>query len=119
MLGPLAALVGVLLLIPLALWLLRRTPVGRASALGGMRVVSALPLAPNQRVVTLEVGTGDERRWLVLGVTPGGIHTLHTLTPQAPAPAAPAEPGLPFARLLARRKAEASAPSSPGQTHAD
>ena len=102
--GPLAALFAVLALIPLALWLLKRTPLGQAAASGGMRVVAALPLAPNQRIVTLEVGSGDERRWLVLGVTPGGIRTLHTLPPQAPAPAADAAM-TPFARLLARRRA--------------
>ena len=112
LLGPLAALLAVILLIPLALWLLRRTPVGQAAAAAGMRVVGSLALAPNQRVVTLEVGRGDERRWLVLGVTPGGIQTLHTLSPQGPAPAdgvANGLAGLPFARLLARHKAESSA----------
>ena len=97
--------IAVIALIPLALWLLRRTPLGQAAASGGLRVVSALPLAPNQRIVTVEVGTGDERRWLVLGVTPGCIRRLHTLAPQGPAPSA-ADPALPsFARLLARRRA--------------
>ena len=112
-LGPLAALAAVLALIPLALWLLRRTPLGQAAASGGLRVVSALPLAPNQRIVTVEVGTGDERRWLVLGVTPGCIRRLHTLAPQASAPATGADALPPFARLLARLRADSS-----GETHA-
>ena len=99
-LGPLAALAAVLAAIPLVLWLVKRTPLGQAASAGGMRVVAALPLAPNQRVVTVEVGTGDERRWLVLGVTPGGIRTLHSLPPQAPA--ADAAP-TPFSRLLTRQ----------------
>ncbi len=119
LLGPLAALLAVLLLIPLALWLLRRTPMGQAAAAAGMRVVGSLALAPNQRVVTLEVGSGDERRWLVLGVTPGGIQTLHTLSPQGPAPADSAASGLaglPFARLLARHRAET--PAVAGNDHA-
>ena len=110
LLGPLAALLAVLLLIPVALWLLRRTPMGQAAAAAGMRVVGSLALAPNQRVVTLEVGIGDERRWLVLGVTPGGIQTLHTLSPQGPAAADGATSGLaglPFARLLAWHRAGA------------
>ena len=91
--GPLSAFVAVLLLIPVALWLLKRTPLGQsASGLGGLRVVAALPLAPNQRLLTVEVGTGDERRWLVLGVSPAGIQTLHTMAPQMPATPAPLHP---------------------------
>lgn len=108
--GSIAAFVAVLALIPLALWLIKRSPMG--SALGGvaggaggagaMRLISALALAPNQRLVTVEVGSGDERRWLVLGVTPAGIHTLHTLTPQAPATPADAVPATPFAQSLSQ-----------------
>ncbi len=102
--GPLLAFVAVVALIPLALWLLKRTPLGAAAAGGGaMRVVGALPLAPNQRLVTVEVGQGDDRRWLVLGVTPGGINTLHTLPPQ-PEPLARNMPAGPFAQLLARQQ---------------
>ena len=86
--GPLAAFVLILALIPAALWLLKRTPLGGAGVGQGMRVVAALPLAPNQRIVTVEVGSGDDRRWLVLGVTPAGIQTLHTLPPQAEPPIA-------------------------------
>ena len=109
-LGPLAAFVAVLALIPLALWLLKRTPLGASAAsAGGMRVVAALPLAPNQRLLTVEVGQGDERRWLVLGVTPAGIRTLHSMPPQAPAAAdanAPAGSAAwpSFAQLLARKR---------------
>ncbi len=117
LLAPLAALLAVLLLIPLALWLLRRTPLGQAAAAAGMRVVGSLALAPNQRIVTLEVGSGDERRWLVLGVTPGSIQTLHSLSPQGPAPADNSGPGLsslPFARLLARHRA---VPPTSGADH--
>ena len=107
--GPLAAFLLILALIPAALWLLKRTPLGAAASSGPVRLVGALPLAPNQRIVTVEVGAGDERRWLVLGVTPAGIHTLHTLPPQASAPGAPGVPGVPttarplFAQLLARQ----------------
>ena len=120
LIGPLAAFALILALIPAALWLLKRSPLGKFSAGGAggpMRLVAALPLAPNQRIVTVEVGSGDERRWLVLGVTPAGIHTLHTLPPQAePAAATPA--ALPiFAQLLARQqRGSASQPDagSPG-----
>ncbi len=109
LLGPIAALVAVLALIPIALWLLKRTPLGAASTAGGMRIVGALPLAPNQRIVTVEVGAGDERQWLVLGVGAGGIRTLHTMAPQAPAAGSGDHVPQPFARLLARRRADAAA----------
>ena len=106
LMGPLAAFVLILALIPAALWLLKRTPMGGAGSGQGLRLVAALPLAPNQRIVTVEVGHGDDRRWLVLGVTPAGINTLHSLPPQADAPVAGAKPlPLPlFAQLLQRHR---------------
>ncbi len=93
--------VVILALIPLALWLLKRTPYGAAMSGAGAasRVVSTLPLGPHQRLVTVEVGQGDEKRWLVLGVTPQSIATLHTLSP-VEAPPAAAQPETPFATLL-------------------
>ena len=74
----------VLLFIPGALWLLKRSPMG-AKAQGkakAMRSVAVLPLSSTQRIVTVEVGHGADRRWLVLGVTPHSITTLHSLPPQ-------------------------------------
>ena len=103
--GPVAAFVAILALIPAALWLLKRTPLG--GSLGGcapMRLVGALPLAPNQRLVTVEVGQGDDRRWLVLGVSPAGISTLHQMPPQADMPAAVPGAGSVFAQLLQRQQ---------------
>ena len=111
LLGPITAFVAVIALIPLALWLLRRTPLGAAASQGPMRVVAVLALAPNQRLLTVEVGQGDERRWLVLGVTPGGISNLHTLSPQ---PDAPAAHQAPFASLLARQRRAATGPAESG-----
>jgi flagellar protein FliO/FliZ len=96
----LLAFVAIVALIPLALWLLKRTPIGGGGAHGVMRTVAMLPISTNQRLLTVEVGSGDERKWLVLGVSPAGIHTLHTMAPQA-LPAAAAATG-PFAQLLAR-----------------
>lgn len=92
---------AILALIPLALWLLKRTPAGGGMATGLMRTVAVLPLAPNQRVVTVEVGSGDERRWLVLGVTGQHIATLHTMAPQDETVVAPPTDS-PFAQLLGR-----------------
>ena len=114
--GPLAAFVLILALIPVALWLLKRTPLGMAASSSPVRLVGALPLAPNQRIVTVEVGTGDERRWLVLGVTPAGIHTLHTLPPQSPVPGVPGAARPLFAQLLSRQLPRAAAESAPAGT---
>jgi flagellar protein FliO/FliZ len=92
--------VAIIALIPLALWLLKRTPIGGGAAHGVMRTVAMLPISTNQRLLTVEVGTGDDKKWLVLGVTPAGITTLHTMAPQAVAPVAAPLP--PFAQLLAK-----------------
>ena len=54
--------------------------------------------------MTVEVGTGDARQWLVLGVTAHTITTLHSLPPQeqATAPAGPAATS--FAALLGKAR---------------
>ena len=100
--------IAVLALIPVALWLLKRTPLGAgggAAAPGVLRHVAVLPLSPQQRIVTIEVGSGEERRWLVLGVSPQGINTLHTMAPQEPPPQAQAAAPS-FAMLLGRLRKE-------------
>jgi len=80
---PLLWFAVVLALIPIALWLLKRTPLGHASAPSLIRTVAQLSLSPSQRIVTIEVGNGDTRQWLVLGVTPQSVNTLHTLAAPA------------------------------------
>ncbi|WP_298231283.1 flagellar biosynthetic protein FliO [uncultured Azohydromonas sp.] len=100
---PLLWFLAVLALIPLALWLLKRSPLAPgAQAAGVMRTVAVLPLAPGQRLVTVEVGSGEQRRWLVLGVTAQHISTLHTMAPQDPDPAtaAPGAAAPSFAQAL-------------------
>ena len=101
--------IAIVALIPLALWLLKRTPMGGAGGQGVMRSVAALPLSASQRIVTVEVGQGEARCWLVLGVTAQSITTLHTMAPQADGPAsgAPAAPG--FAQLLSRLRQDKGA----------
>ena len=102
LLGPLAAFIAVLAMIPIALWLLKRTPLGaNASMPSTLRVIGSVGVGTNQRLITVEVGSGDERRWLVLGVTPGSINTLHSLPPQALPEAGAPGAGSPFARLMA------------------
>ena len=99
--------VVVLAMIPLALWLFKRTPLGAAAAAHGMRTVGALPISATQRIVTVEVGSGDSRCWLVLGVTPQSIQTLHTMLPQDETPGAPLPaPATAFAQLLSRLRKE-------------
>ncbi len=92
--------IAILALIPAALWLLKRTPAGGSAMQGTMRTVAVLPLSPSQRLVTVEVGHGEQRKWLVLGVTGQQITTLHEMAPQEEAIAA-APAVTPFAQLLA------------------
>ena len=124
MLGPLLAFVLILALIPAALWLLKRSPLGGAIGSrsgGGLRLVGTLALSPSQRLVTVEVGTGDDRRWLVLGLSSAGIQALHSLPPQAELPAQANAPGLAgFAQLLQRQRlaqAQPQATTGSGDAH--
>ena len=100
---------AIVVLIPVSLWFLKRTPLGGAGGAGVMRSVAMLPLSTSQRIVTVEIGSGEDRRWLVLGVTPSSITTLHTMAPQAPAPTpATGEVHPAFAQILGRfRRADA------------
>ena len=96
--------IAILALIPATLWFLKRTPLGGGGGAGVMKSVASLPLSSSQRIVTVEVGSGDERRWLVLGVTPASITTLHTMAAQAveaaPGTGGPVHPA--FAQILGR-----------------
>lgn len=93
---------AVVVLIPLVLWLLKRTPIGaRGGTPGVLKTVAMLPLSPSQRVVTVEVGLGTEKRWLVLGVTAQQITTLHTMAAPPDAPSPP-ESAATFSHLLAQ-----------------
>ncbi len=57
----------------------KRYGLGTVGATGPTRLVSALALGPQQKVVTVEVGPPHARIWLVLGVTQQSIQCLHTL----------------------------------------
>ena len=115
---PLLSFIAIVAMIPVALWLLKRTPLGGAGGQGLMRTVAVLPLSPSQRLLTVEVGSGEQRQWLVLGVTAQGISTLHTMPPQA-------EPGTgmglgagvplsqtPFGQMLAKLQRKGSGPDA-------
>ncbi len=103
---------AVIALIPLALWLLRRSPLvaGMVPRPGCPKAVAVLPLAAQHKLVTVEVGQGDDRLWLVLGVGPQGVRTLHTMVPQADADLPPPPPAATFQQLLSRLKK----PGAPG-----
>ncbi len=69
-------------LIPAALWLFKRSGMAGAMARSqalGLRQVGTLGLGPQQRIVAVELGEGEARRWLLLGVTPQQVNTLHVL----------------------------------------
>ena len=63
--------------------------LGLPSSAGPTRLVSALSLGPQQKVVTVEVGPPTARVWLVLGVTNQSIQCLHTLPAEGSAAAVP------------------------------
>lgn len=94
----------ILALIPASLWFLKRTPLGGGGGNGVMKSIATMPISTSQRIVTVEVGSGDERRWLVLGVTPSSITTLHTMAAQDVAGNVPQamQPHPAFAQILGR-----------------
>ncbi|MDO9073484.1 MAG: flagellar biosynthetic protein FliO [Rubrivivax sp.] len=104
--------VAIVAAIPAVLWLLKRTPLaGGGGAAGTPRAVAVLPLSAQQKLVTVEVGQGDERLWLVLGVSPQGIRTLHTMAAQTAAPLLDTPtppPAATFAQLLTRLRGDKS-----------
>ena len=118
--APLLWFAAVLAAIPLVLWLLKRTPLGGAGsgAAGTPRAVAVLPLSASQRVVTIEVGEGEQRLWVVLGVTPSGIRTLHTMAPGAEPPPAAAPPADAFSQLLGRLRQGGGGDAASGGRHA-
>lgn len=88
----LPALLLLLLMVALALGLHRfRRHLPGHTGHGGptLKLLSSLPLGPQQRVVTVQLVQGSERICLVLGVAAGSVQTLHTLNlPAETAPSA-------------------------------
>ncbi|MBI5721669.1 MAG: flagellar biosynthetic protein FliO [Burkholderiales bacterium] len=88
----LAWFVAILASIPLLLWLFKRSQMlGAHTSSGTARAVAVLPLSASQKLVTVELGRGDDKLWLLLGVTPQNITTLHTMAALPPLP--PTVPG--------------------------
>jgi flagellar protein FliO/FliZ len=94
-------------------WLVRRIQQRQTdssiAAGTASKVLSAIAVGPHQRVVTVEVGPGNSRTVLVLGVTAQQISCLHVLPPQAAVPIAPGALATDFASEMQRQK---TAPSS-------
>jgi flagellar protein FliO/FliZ len=99
--------VGIVAMIPLTLWALKRTGLAHgalgANAQALIKPVGQLNIGPGQRLVTVEVGSGEDKTWLVLGVTAQHITALHSMAPQAgqPVQAGPVVPAS-FSALLRR-----------------
>jgi flagellar protein FliO/FliZ len=92
-------------LIPLSLWVLKRSglasgALASAKAQALIKPIGQFNIGPSQRLITVEVGQGDARTWLVLGVTAQSIQTLHTMSPQATEEAAALPVHAGFAALL-------------------
>ncbi len=75
----LAGFVLLLALVPMGIkWVQSRVGNSAMMAGAGSRVLSAVAVGPQQRVVSVEVGPGDARICLVLGVTQQSISCLYT-----------------------------------------
>lgn len=79
-----ALFVLALAMVPMGIkWLQSRAMMGQGPAAGAAsRVLSAVAVGPQQRVVTVEIGPADARICLVLGVTAQSITCLHTMPAQ-------------------------------------
>lgn len=93
---PALALLGLILALPwLVTWIKKTGWQGGKHAEQSLKLVSAVAVGPQQKVVTVEVGLGNHRKWLVLGVTPQSIACLDSwsekVLPQDP-PVHPTSP---------------------------
>jgi flagellar protein FliO/FliZ len=102
--APAIALLVIMIVMAMVLQRFRRHIPG-AALHGGpkLQVLSSLSLGPQQRVVTVQVGQGDDAVCLVLGVAAGSVQALHQV-PLPPAALNPSEPIAPtgFAARLAQ-----------------
>ncbi len=76
-------LVGIVLLIFALAWLMKKMQLTQFSQNGLIQIVSAISVGHRDRIALIQVG--EEQ--VLVGLTPGRIHTLHTLkSPVAIAP---------------------------------
>ena len=100
---PLLDFAAVVLMIPAALWLMRRAGLGGAAPGNLLRVVSSLSLSPSQKIVIVALTPGTAGQWLVLGVTGENINMLTALDAPAGVPLAISEPHAPSVAQLIER----------------
>jgi flagellar protein FliO/FliZ len=85
--------VGLLACLPMAVnRLKKRYGLTQLGPTHESRVVSVLAVGPQQKVVTVEVGSPEAKVWLVLGVTAQSVNHLHTLAPGVAVPSGVIEP---------------------------
>ena len=60
-------------------WARRRLPGAAGHSGPPMQVLSTLTLGPQQPVETVQVGQGEDRVCLVLGVSAGSVNALHQM----------------------------------------
>ena len=101
---PVLVLLAILVGIAFALkWAKRRMPGAAGHNGPPMQLLSSLSLGPQLRVVTLQVGQGEDRVCLVLGVSASNVNTLHQMPMPADLPDTPIEtPASGFAARLAQ-----------------
>lgn len=98
-------IVGIACLPWLVRWVQQRNgAAGVSGAVAASKVLSAVAIGPQQRVVTVEVGPEHARTLLVLGVTAQHVSCLHAI-PVAPARMPTAESTVSFAREMAQASA--------------
>ena len=97
-------------------WARRRLPGAVGHSGPPMQVLSSLSLGPQQRVVTVQVGQGDEAICLVLGVSQGSVNALHHMKLPAGLPDAGqpiVTPASSFAARLAQLTQPLKGPHAP------
>lgn len=107
--------VGAVAMLP---WLIRQLQQRQAKGAGAAgvpsRVLSAVAVGPNQRIVTVEVGPEHARTCLVLGVTAQQITCLHVLPPPLFTTGTGAVPSFSHEMEMAQTVTQASAAVSHG-----
>lgn len=97
LLPSLLSFVAVVVMIPVALWLVKRTQAVRPGGGGPLAVVTAVTVGPRERIAVVRAGA----RFLVVGITGQSMALLATLD-EWPDQTQLANPASPFATLLER-----------------
>lgn len=94
------AFIAVIAMIPVALWLLKRSQTGIQSAQAHLKTVAVLPMGTRERIALVEV----DGKWILVGVTAQSIQTLSVLDrpegADATAPVGPLAPRGSFASIM-------------------